>query len=165
MLRTVFRTSLITVVKRVFFTKDKRVSCTGKIFSPSLFTFMQNLKTKVDLRNGKQLIAWKSSCTCWAENKAILHFQNFTCKNLIKSVLFPVTTILIQVNFLLEKNCWNNALFSFELKTRAKLAVSSAVRMLYWFFSSIILNCLLALLTSFMTHWEAPSKTNTSVIL
>ena len=58
---------------------------------------------QVDLRNGKQLIVWKSPCTCRPENKAILHFQSF--KSLINSELFPMTTILIQVlNFVPEKS-------------------------------------------------------------
>jgi len=56
--------------------------------------------------------------------------------------------------------------FLFEQKTRAKLTVSSAVRMLYWFFLSIILNWfLIVLLTLFMIHRETPSKTDTAVIL
>ena len=78
-----------------------------KYFFPSLFTFMQNLKKMLTKRSGKQLIAWKFSCTCRPENKVILHFQS--SKSLINSVLSPMITILIQVNFVLEKNCWNNA--------------------------------------------------------
>ena len=68
---------------------------------------MRNLKKKLTLRSGKQLIAWEFSCTYRPENKVILHFQSF--KRLINSVLFPMTITLNQVNFVLEKNYWNNA--------------------------------------------------------
>ena len=73
-----------------------------------------------------------------------------------------MTTILIQVNFTPKNTAKITGFFTWT-KTRANLVVSSAVRMLYWFFWSIILKCLLVLLTLFMTHRETPSKTNISV--
>jgi len=119
---------------------------------------MRNLKKKLTLQSGKQLIAWEFSCTYRPENKVILHFQSF--KRLINSVLFPMTTTLIQVNFVLAKNCWNNV-----QNKKQELNLLFPQPSVCCILLAIPLNSLLVLLTSLMTNKETPSKTNTPVIL